>query len=143
MDLVHKQDVVFLQIGQQRRQIAGLFDGRSRGDADVYAHLRGDDSRQRRLAQTRGAVEQHMIQRLRAPPRRLNEHIEVLLGLRLPDVFLQRVGAQGNLPTVLQLKRCRHQRILKNIVSEINTHNNTSIPDSIPIISPFFSASVE
>ena len=65
MDLVHKENVVFAEIRQQGRQIAGLFDGRAGGDADVDSHLGGDDARQRGLAQARRAVEQHMVQRLR------------------------------------------------------------------------------
>ena len=41
----------------------------SGGDADRRVHLAGDDVGQRRLAQTRRAVEQHVVERLAALPR--------------------------------------------------------------------------
>ena len=66
-----------------------------------------------------------MIQRFCPAASRLNENVEILLGLGLTDVLLQRVGAQGKLPAVLRLEGSGHQGILKNIVSEIYTHKNT------------------
>ena len=62
VDLIHKENIILVQVGQQRRQIAGLFDGRAGSDADIDAHLGGDNARQRGLAQARRAVQQHVIQ---------------------------------------------------------------------------------
>ena len=70
------------------RQIAGLFNSRPGSNADVYAHLSGDDTRQGGLAQTRRAVKQHMVQRLRAAAGSLNKNREVFLGLALSDILL-------------------------------------------------------
>ena len=50
VDLIHEENVILVEVGQQRRQIAGLFDGRAGGDADIDPHLGGDDARQRGLA---------------------------------------------------------------------------------------------
>ena len=124
MDLVHKENVVFAEIGQQRRQIAGLFNGRAGGDADVDAHLGGDDARQRGLAQTRRAVEQHMVQRLRPPPGGLDKDGEILLGLGLADVLRQCMGAQAHLRIVLRQQRLGYQRLLVDIGAEINAHTS-------------------
>ncbi len=72
MDLVDEQHVARLQIGQQRRQIAGARDHRAGGRAEADAELARDDLRQRRLAEARRPEEQHMVERLaagRARPR--------------------------------------------------------------------------
>ena len=63
-----------------------------------------------------------MIQRLRAPPRRLDKDGQVLLGLLLPDVLRQRVGAQRALIGVLAEERFGHDRLFIQIGSEINAH---------------------
>ena len=63
VDLVDEQHVALFEIGQQRREIAGLGDHRPGGGAEVDAQLARHDLRQRRLAQPRRADEQHMIER--------------------------------------------------------------------------------
>ena len=88
MDLIHEQDVVLRQIGEQGGQIAGLFNGRTGGDADVDPHLVGDDVGQGGLAQTRRAVEQHVVQGLIAHLGGLDKDLQVALGLLLADVFI-------------------------------------------------------
>ena len=72
MDLVDEQDIPRREVRQQRRKVARLFNGRAGGDADVDAHLIGDDAREGRLAEARRAVEQHMVKRLIAPSGRLD-----------------------------------------------------------------------
>ena len=122
MYLIHEQDVVPAEVGQQGCQIAWLFDSRAGGDADVDAHLLGDDARQRGLAKARRAVEQYVIQRFCAAARRLDEDGQVLLGLLLADVFLQRFGAQGSLPRVLAEERFGNDRLFVQLRAEINAH---------------------
>jgi len=94
VDLVHKQDVPLVEVCQQRRQIAGLFNGRAGGDTDVDPHLLSDDACQGRLAQSRRAVEQNMVQRFLPLPGGLNEDAQILLGLFLTDVLRQGLGPQ-------------------------------------------------
>ena len=134
MDLIHEQDVVFVEVGQQRRQIAGLFDSRAGGDADIDAHLLGDDAGQRGLAQARRAVEQHMVQRLRAAAGGLDEDGEILLGLLLSDVLRQCAGTQRCLAGVLVQKRLGDERLLVDVRAKVDAH---AIPSPT---SPFFSA---
>jgi hypothetical protein len=62
--------------------------------AEPDAHLARDDLRQRRLAEPRRAEEQHMVQRIAAPPRRLDEHAQILARRLLPDELVQALGAQ-------------------------------------------------
>ena len=88
MDLIHEQDIVFRQIGEQGRQIAGLFDGRAGGDADVDPHLVGNDVGEGGLTQAGRAVEQHVVQRLVPHFGSLDKDLQVALGLGLADVFV-------------------------------------------------------
>ena len=107
MNFVDKKDVALGEIRQKRRQVAGLFDRWAGGDADVHAHLVGDDAGQRGLAQSRRTVEQDMIQRLIAPPRRLNVDRQVLLDLFLSVIFAQALRPEGKLALILGRKaRC-------------------------------------
>ncbi len=92
MYLVDEEDVALLQIGQQGGEVTGLFDGRAAGDADLHPHLVGDDARQRRLAQTRRAVEQDVVHRLAPALGRFEIDFQVLLDLFLSDVVLQMLG---------------------------------------------------
>ena len=73
MNLIDEQDVPRLQIGQDRRKIAGLHDHRPRCRAKPDAELARHDLRQCRLAEPGRAVEQHMIERLAARPCRLDK----------------------------------------------------------------------
>ena len=127
MDLVHKQDVPLVEVRQQRRQIAGLFNGRAGGDADVDPHLLSDDARQRRLAQSRRAVEQNVVQRFLPLPGGLNEDAQILLGLFLTDVLRQGLGSQRGFLGVLRQKGLGHDGLLVNIISKVDAHSFTSL----------------
>ena len=94
VDLVDEQHVALFEIGEQRREIARLGDDGAGGGLEVDAQLARHDLRQRRLAEARGAGEQHMIQRLAARLGRLDEDAQVLLGLGLADEFLQPLRPQ-------------------------------------------------
>ena len=62
VDLIHEQNIILVEIGQQRRQITRFFNGRAGGDANIDAHFGGNNTRQCRFAQPRRAMQQHMIQ---------------------------------------------------------------------------------
>jgi len=49
------------------------------------------------LAQAGGAEQQHVVQRLAAFLGRVNEDLQLLARLHLPDVLVQHLGAQGAL----------------------------------------------
>ena len=83
VDLVDEEHVVLLEVGQQRRQVLGLFQHRPGGLAQVHAQLVRDDVRQRGLAQARRAEQQHVVQRLAALARRADEDLQLLARLGL------------------------------------------------------------
>jgi len=53
MNLIDKQHVALVEIADDGRQIAGSFDGRSRGDSKIDPEFARDDVRQRGFAQAR------------------------------------------------------------------------------------------
>ena len=101
MDFVDEQDVALFEIGEQRREIAGLGDDGSRGGAKAYAEFARDDLRQRGLAEAGGTDEQHVVQRLVPLARRLDEDREVLPRLRLADEFGQQLRTQRGVADIV------------------------------------------
>lgn len=61
MDFVDEEDVAGAQVGEDGSQVAGAFNGRAGGGADVHVHFLGDDVRQGGFAQTGGAVEEDVV----------------------------------------------------------------------------------
>ena len=123
MDLVHEKDVVLVEVRQQRRQVPGFLNGRAGGDAHIDPHLVGDDAGEGGLAQARRAVEQDVVQRLRAHFRRLDEDLQVPLGLLLPDVLPEGLRAQGVLPLVLTGQRRGDKGLLGlDVFGKIDAH---------------------
>ena len=64
------------------------------GGAEADAQLARDDLRQRGLAEPRRAEEQHMVERLAAALRGLDEHAQILARRLLPDELVERLGPQ-------------------------------------------------
>ncbi|MPN12041.1 hypothetical protein SDC9_159351 [bioreactor metagenome] len=91
MYLVDEKDIVFVQVGEQRGEIAGLFYRGAGGYADIDAHLRRNYPGQSRLAEPRRAVEQNVIERLCALFCRRYEYRQVFLCFLLPDILRKRV----------------------------------------------------
>ena len=130
MDLVHKEDVVLTEVGQQGGQVPRLLYGRAGGDAHVDPHLVGDDAAEGGLAQARRAVEQHVVQRFAPHFGRLDEDLQVALGLLLADVLPEGLGAQGILPLVLPGQRGGYKGLqllgVQPAAGKINAQNFTS-----------------
>ena len=70
-------------------------DHRTGGGAEADAELARDDLRQRGLAEAGRAVEQHVVQRLAAAARRLDEDGEVFAQRLLADELGERQRTQG------------------------------------------------
>ena len=102
VDLVDEQHVARAEVRQQRREVAGLFDRRAARDAQVHAELVRDDARERRLAEARRTVEQHVVERLIAPARGLDVDGQIALGLLLAGIVGQQLRAQADLALVLR-----------------------------------------
>ena len=112
MNLVDKEDITLGQIRQKRRKVARLLDGRAGRDADVHAHLVGDDARKRRFAQPRRAIEQDVVERLASPLRRFDINRQIFLDLLLPVVFRKMLRPQRQLSCVRRDKGGRDDRRL-------------------------------
>jgi len=106
VDLVDEQHVVRLEVGQERGEVAGPADHRAAGGAKADPHLARDDLRQRGLAEPRRAEEQHMVHRLAAVARGLDEHPQVLPRRLLADELAERLRPQRGV-RVLGLARVR------------------------------------
>jgi hypothetical protein len=94
VDLVDKEDVAILKVGEQGGEIARFGDHRPRCRPESHPHLARDDLGQRRLAKPGRPEEQHMIEGVAARPRRLDEHAQILARRLLPDEFVERLGAE-------------------------------------------------
>ena len=108
MDLVDEQHVAGLQIGQQRRQIAGARDHGAGGGAEADAQLAGDDLGERRLAEARRPEEQHMVERLAAGAGGGDEDLEIGAQLLLADEILDRLGPERGVDAILGHRLGRH-----------------------------------
>ena len=94
VDLVDEQDVAILEIGEQGGEVARFGDHRPGGGAEADAELARDDLRQRGLAEPRRPEEQHMVERIAARLRRLDEDPQIFPRRLLPDKLVERLGAQ-------------------------------------------------
>ena len=101
MDLVDEEHVALFEIGQERGEIAGLGDHRTRRGAKADTELLGHDLRQRGLAEAGRTDEQHVIQRLAALARRLDEDREILARLLLADEVGQRLRTQRGVADIV------------------------------------------
>ena len=95
MDLVNKQNVTWLQVSQDGCQVTGTRNSGAARRLDLSAQLVGDNRGQRGLAQTRGARENHVVERLATALRRLDQHAKALLDMLLTAVVVQALGTQG------------------------------------------------
>jgi hypothetical protein len=95
MDLVNEQHVARLQVGEQRRQIAGPLEHGARRLTHIHAELAREDVRERGLAQTGRTEDERMVERLAAHDRGLHEDLELRLDLLLPHVVREPLGANG------------------------------------------------
>ena len=97
VDLVDEEHLAFLEVGQHRREVARLLEhgpgGRPHRDAELVADHVGE----RRLPEARRAVEQDVVERLAALPRRGDRHHEVLAHPLLPDVLVERARPEPGL----------------------------------------------
>ena len=90
MNLVDEEDVALFERRQDADEILGLLQRRSAGRAKVRAELARDESGQRRLAEARRTVEQHVLERFAAPLGGVDRDAQIFDDPFLPDVFVER-----------------------------------------------------
>ena len=97
MNFIDEEHIVFFEVGQQGRQVFGLFQNRPAGLPQIHTEFMGNDMAQRGFAQARRAEQQHMVQRLTAFLGCANENFELFANLGLTDILVQQLGPQGAL----------------------------------------------
>ena len=101
MDFVDEQNIALFEIGQQRRKVAGFRNHGPGGGAKADAELARHDLRQRGLAEAGGTDEQHVVERLVALARRLDEDRQILARLRLADELAEQLRAQRSVADIV------------------------------------------
>src|SRR5258708_6635787 len=135
VDLVYEEHVPGLQVGEERRQVAGALDHRAGRRVKSDPHLPRHDLRERGLAEARRPVEQHVIEGLAPRPRRLHEDAEVLPGLALPHELVEAQGTERRLARVLGARLRRHHPRAGHRTSSLrlarNSASNLASPPSV------------
>ena len=105
MDLVDEEHGARLERGQERGDVALALERRpgrlDERDVELVRH----DLRERGLAEPGRAGEQHVVERLAAAPRRLDEDRELVLDRALPDEVVERARAQRAVELLLRAGR--------------------------------------
>ena len=97
VDLVDEQDVVGLELGQDRHHVAGTLDGRTRRRLDTHAHFCGHDVGEGGLAQPGRAMEQNVVERLAPLLCGLDGDLKVALDDVLTDIVPKTPGPQAGI----------------------------------------------
>ena len=95
MNFVEKENFARFERSEDGGQVALALEQRAGTGLDGDAQFVGDDLRERRLAQARRAVEQHVIERFAAAARGLDGDLDVFLHARLADVIGQALRANA------------------------------------------------
>ena len=97
MDLVDEEHLALAEICQDGGEVARLLEHGTGGGADGSAEFVADHVGERRLAETRRAVEQHVVECLTALKGRGNRHMQVFAHAVLPDVIVEHPRTEARL----------------------------------------------
>ncbi len=89
VNFIHKKNFLAFERGQYRGQVAFALQQRSRAGLDRHVQFVGDNLRQRRFSQSWRPVQQHVVQRFAAAPRRIDRNLDIFFNAFLADVLLQ------------------------------------------------------
>ena len=93
VDLVDEQHITRLHLGERAHEVARLGERGAAGDMGARAHLGRDHMRDGGLTEAGWAVQQHMLHRIAAEPRRLERDGEALDEVALAHVVAERPRA--------------------------------------------------
>ncbi len=116
VDLVHEEHVAVLEVGQQRRQVAGARQHRTGRDAKTGPHLGRDDAGERGLAQSRRSGEQEVVGGLVARPGRAEHDLEVSHQLALPDELGQGARSERDLGAAVLFVGDRRDHVARQLL---------------------------
>src|SRR6202521_258393 len=112
VNFIQEENFLFLERGQYRRQVAFALQQRSRAGLDRHVQFVGNDLRERGFSQPRRPVEQHVVQRFAAAPRRIYGNLNILFDAFLPDVLVETLGADADFDARVFVKRLpRHNSL--------------------------------
>ncbi len=101
MDLIDKEDVAGLKIGQHGRKITRSLEHRTRGYVNLCIHLVGDNVGQCGLSQARWSEDEDVVEALTAVAGRAHEDIEVGHEPSLANKLLEPARPEGLFETLL------------------------------------------
>ena len=116
MEFVDEEHVTVLEIGEERGQVAGTREHRTRGHTKTRAHLAGHDARERRLAQSGRSGEEQMIGALVSSLGRSEHDLEVTNQVALTDEVLERLGTQRHFGATFQLDDFGRHHVLSQLL---------------------------
>ena len=119
MDLVDEQDVAGLEVGQERGEVAGPRDHRTRGGAEADIEFARDDLGERGLAESGRTDEQHVIERLGPRFGGVDEDAQVLAYPVLADELVEPRRPEAGLGGVAGLDLGRHHPVLAHRPSSL------------------------
>ncbi len=112
VNFVDEENFALLNVAQDAHQVELLLQHRTRGLLNADAQLRRDDAGQRRLAQARRPVEQHVIHRFAALLRGFDGDREIFLDLRLSREIGEPARAQRGFKLPLLFAQRRRNNAL-------------------------------
>ena len=112
VNLIDKQNIMCLQVREQRGKIPLSLDGRSRRLTKIRPHLIRNNRRECCFAKPGRSIEKDVIQSFVAGKRRLDKFGQIRLRLVLPDILTQPTRAQTVLPSVRTLLLKGHQLLI-------------------------------
>ena len=137
MNFIEEKNFALLERSEDRGQVALALEQRAGTGFNHDAQFAGDDLRERRLAQARRAIQQHVVERFAAAARRLDGDLDVLLHTRLADVVGKALRANARVNSRILIKRRAGDDALRRslhprLASRTRTHAITSqIPTAI------------
>ena len=95
MNLVDEQHIAVLELRENRRQITCSFEGRTRRDLEIGAHLGGDDVGERGFSETGRTGEKQMVGGFTTTSRGTEHDPQMPFQLGLADELRQGLGPQS------------------------------------------------
>ena len=133
MNLIEKENFACFERREDGRQVALALEQRAGTGLDVDAQLVGDDLRQRSLAQSRRAVEQHVIERFAAAARGLDGDLDVFFHALLADEIGHALRAHAGVePRVFVKRPAGDDALWRLICSGWSSFHHASLGPSLP-----------
>ena len=105
MNFIYEEDVTFLQVGKECRDVAGFFDRRSGCRSEFRFHLVSDDIREGRLAQSGRAGQENMVESFVTAECSFHVHAQIFFDLLLADVVGKTCWPHSQLKLTIRVSR--------------------------------------